>query len=163
VALVVLYFAGWGQLDALVSFAYGQLLATTLLAAVAVSALLLHRRRVLDSRLGSMREELRLLFPFARTERQIEAFRSVIVSLEKRAVGKKGHETLYPVDLDGVETRLRVDSVGLWEHAVPLAEALAGFLRLPLLFLVGLVGVFCLIPLTLTGAWSRPDLLSFTW
>lgn len=131
VALAILYFACNGQLDGLRREALWRFTGATALAFLAVALAFLRRRLVLDRARGELREELALVVPFARKVRALRGVRRVIVSVENRPASQ-GHETVYPVDLQGSASRVRVDTVGRWERAAPLAEALARFLGVPL-------------------------------
>jgi hypothetical protein len=132
VALGVFYFAGWEQAKAFASGDYAPLAGMTLLSWGALAVAFVRYRMVLDRRLGELREEFSALFPFTRKSQPLGDVRRLVVTAELRSVGKGGRETLYAVDLDAGKARVRVDSVGLWEQAVPLAEALARFLGKPL-------------------------------
>lgn len=133
-ALLALVFLAPGRL-ALVREGEWLLLAlASLLAWSAIAVALVRRRLVLDRGRGLLPEEFGLLFPFARRARPLAAFRRVLVSADNQP-GSEGRQTVYPVDLDasaGAAPRLRVDSAGLWEGAMPLAESLSRFLELPL-------------------------------
>lgn len=129
--LAILFFAGGSQLEALRSGNPWSLAGATIVACLASAAAFVRRRLVLDRARAEVLEEFAIAAPFARRVRELSSFRHVVVSRENRPAAH-GRETVYPVDLQAALTRIRVCAMDRWELAVPLSEALARFLDLPL-------------------------------
>jgi hypothetical protein len=124
-------FASFGQLDAWSDREWASFAFATLAGWAGIALVILRGCLALD-RGTLVAEHSRGIFlsHFSRCE-SLERFDRVSIGLGGER-SDKGVSTAYPVQLEGRDARIEIDTPGYWEPARNLAEEIGAFLRLPL-------------------------------